>query len=168
MDLDIFPSAADFLAVTRPVLQEAEPVNCLIYGLAVTLERFPERYNKLPYHWPPFLAAVIRSSGLSRAGLFITSKVSPEHLGYADVLRSCANSLRRLVEPRAIEPLIQVADTGSQKRTQLTTMPPSNCLSRCPDVRSPFSLFIRQKPGSFQDFPIRYRIPGLVLTPLSS
>jgi len=69
MDLDIFPSAADFLAVARPVLQEAEPVNCLIYGLAVTLERFPERYNKLPFHWPPFLAAVIGSSGLSLVAL---------------------------------------------------------------------------------------------------
>src|SRR5450830_2085457 len=65
------------------------------------------------------------------------------------------NSLQRLVEPKAIEPLIQVADTGSQKRTQLTIMPSPNCLSRCPDVRSPFSLFIRQKPASFQDFPIR-------------
>jgi diketogulonate reductase-like aldo/keto reductase len=47
-------------------------------------------------HAEELLGRAIRSSGLSRAGLFITSKVSPEHLGYADVLRSCANSLRRL------------------------------------------------------------------------
>jgi diketogulonate reductase-like aldo/keto reductase len=31
-----------------------------------------------------------------RSDLFITSKVSPEHLDYADVLRACRGSLRRL------------------------------------------------------------------------
>jgi diketogulonate reductase-like aldo/keto reductase len=47
-------------------------------------------------HAEELLGQAIRSSGRSRAALFLTSKVSPEHLGYADVLRSCANSLRRL------------------------------------------------------------------------
>ncbi len=47
-------------------------------------------------HAEELLGQAIHSSGLSRADLFITSKVSPEHLGSADVLRSCANSLRRL------------------------------------------------------------------------
>ena len=47
-------------------------------------------------HAEELLGRAIRSSGRSRAALFITSKVSPEHLGYADVLRSCTNSLRRL------------------------------------------------------------------------
>ena len=48
-------------------------------------------------HAEELLGRAILSSGLSRSALFITSKVSPEHLGYADVLRSCGNSLRRLV-----------------------------------------------------------------------
>lgn len=69
MDLNIFPSAADFLAVAQPALQEAEAVNCLIYGLALTLERSPERFSKPPYHWPPLLAAVTGSSGLSLVAL---------------------------------------------------------------------------------------------------
>ncbi len=42
------------------------------------------------------LGRAIRNSGLSRDALFITSKVSPEHLGYTNVMRSCEDSLRRL------------------------------------------------------------------------
>lgn len=38
----------------------------------------------------------IRESALVREALFITSIVSPEHLGYDDVQRSCENSLRSL------------------------------------------------------------------------
>jgi diketogulonate reductase-like aldo/keto reductase len=47
-------------------------------------------------HAEELLGQAIRASGLARASLFITSKVSPEHLGFHDVLRSCGNSLRRL------------------------------------------------------------------------
>jgi len=47
-------------------------------------------------HAEELLGEAIRSSGIARAGLFITTKVNPEHLGYTDVLRSCAGSLRRL------------------------------------------------------------------------
>jgi diketogulonate reductase-like aldo/keto reductase len=47
-------------------------------------------------HAEELLGQAIRSSSLRREALFITSKVSPEHLGYAEVLRSCENSLRRL------------------------------------------------------------------------
>ncbi len=42
------------------------------------------------------LGQAIRAAGLPRETLFITTKVSPEHLAYEDVLRSCENSLRRL------------------------------------------------------------------------
>jgi diketogulonate reductase-like aldo/keto reductase len=47
-------------------------------------------------HSEELLGQVVRESGLPRDDFFITSKVSPEHLGYEDVLRSCAASLRRL------------------------------------------------------------------------
>ena len=47
-------------------------------------------------HAEELLGQAVRASGLGRETLFVTSKVSPDHLGYADVLRSCANSLRRL------------------------------------------------------------------------
>jgi diketogulonate reductase-like aldo/keto reductase len=42
------------------------------------------------------LGQAIRNSGKPRSDFFITSKVSPEHLGFADVLRACTNSLHRL------------------------------------------------------------------------
>lgn len=69
MELKTFSAAADFLAATRPALEAAEAANSLIYGLALTLERSPERYARPPYHWPPFLAAVFDASGLALAAL---------------------------------------------------------------------------------------------------
>jgi diketogulonate reductase-like aldo/keto reductase len=47
-------------------------------------------------HAEELLGMAVRASGLTREVLFITSKVSPEHLQYEAVLRSCENSLRRL------------------------------------------------------------------------
>jgi diketogulonate reductase-like aldo/keto reductase len=47
-------------------------------------------------HSEELLGQAIRASGLSRQSLFITSKVSPEHLQYSDVLLACEKSLRRL------------------------------------------------------------------------
>jgi 2,5-diketo-D-gluconate reductase B len=47
-------------------------------------------------HAEELLGQVIREMKAPRSELFITSKVSPEHLQPADVQRSCENSLRRL------------------------------------------------------------------------
>ena len=47
-------------------------------------------------HSEELLGQAAREAGNPRAALFITTKISPEHLKYADVLRSCENSLRRL------------------------------------------------------------------------
>jgi diketogulonate reductase-like aldo/keto reductase len=47
-------------------------------------------------HAEELLGRAVRSSRLARTALFITSKVSPEHLSHAGVLKSCENSLRRL------------------------------------------------------------------------
>lgn len=47
-------------------------------------------------HSEELIGQVVRDSGIPRGNLFITSKVSPEHLGYEQVLRSCEASLRRL------------------------------------------------------------------------
>jgi diketogulonate reductase-like aldo/keto reductase len=47
-------------------------------------------------HSEELLGQVVCEMGCARADLFITSKVSPEHLHYDDVLRCCENSLRRL------------------------------------------------------------------------
>lgn len=47
-------------------------------------------------HSEELTGRVIREMGAPRESLFITTKVSPDHLQYADVLRCCEDSLRRL------------------------------------------------------------------------
>jgi diketogulonate reductase-like aldo/keto reductase len=47
-------------------------------------------------HSEELIGQAIRETKTKREDLFITTKVSPEHLSYDDVLRSCENSLRHL------------------------------------------------------------------------
>jgi diketogulonate reductase-like aldo/keto reductase len=47
-------------------------------------------------HSEELIGRAIRETNTRRENLFITTKVSPEHLGFDDVLRSCENSLRHL------------------------------------------------------------------------
>jgi diketogulonate reductase-like aldo/keto reductase len=47
-------------------------------------------------HAEELLGRAIRQQGIPREALFITSKVSPNHLSYEDVISSCENSLRHL------------------------------------------------------------------------
>lgn len=47
-------------------------------------------------HAEELVGQVIREMHIPRESLFITTKVSPSHLQYGDVLNSCHNSLRRL------------------------------------------------------------------------
>jgi len=47
-------------------------------------------------HSEELVGRAIRETNTKRENLFITTKVSPEHLQYEQVLKSCENSLRRL------------------------------------------------------------------------
>ena len=47
-------------------------------------------------HSEELLGRAIRETKTPRENLFITTKISPEHLAYDQVLRSCENSLRRI------------------------------------------------------------------------
>lgn len=47
-------------------------------------------------HSEKLIGEAVRGSGVKRESLFITSKVTPSHLKYDDVLNACENSLRRL------------------------------------------------------------------------
>jgi len=76
--------------------QDARSLAALRSALELGYTHFDTAEAYAAGHAEKLLGQAIHSSGLSRAALFITSKVSPEHLGYADVLRSCGNSLRRL------------------------------------------------------------------------
>ncbi|MBI3739321.1 MAG: aldo/keto reductase [Chloroflexi bacterium] len=47
-------------------------------------------------HSEELVGRAIRETGITREDVFITTKVSPEHFDYADVLKSCEKSLRHL------------------------------------------------------------------------
>lgn len=47
-------------------------------------------------HSEELIGKAVRESGVQRKALFITSKVTPSHLQYDQVLNSCENSLRHL------------------------------------------------------------------------
>ena len=47
-------------------------------------------------HSEELVGRAVRESNIKRENLFITSKVSPEHLSYDDVFKSCESSLRSL------------------------------------------------------------------------
>ena len=47
-------------------------------------------------HAEELIGRAMRETNTKREKLFITTKVSPEHLNYDDVFKSCENSLRRL------------------------------------------------------------------------
>ncbi|HEX2696950.1 MAG TPA: aldo/keto reductase, partial [Anaerolineales bacterium] len=47
-------------------------------------------------HSEELLGQAIREAGIKRESLFITSKVTPAHLQYEDVLKSCEGSLKHL------------------------------------------------------------------------
>ncbi len=47
-------------------------------------------------HAEELVGRAVREANTNRENIFITTKVSPEHLNYDDVFKSCENSLRRL------------------------------------------------------------------------
>lgn len=71
-----------------------------ITALRAALETGYTHFDTAEYyaagHSEELIGRAIRETNIPRENLFITTKVSPEHLKYDDVLRSCENSLRRL------------------------------------------------------------------------
>jgi diketogulonate reductase-like aldo/keto reductase len=76
--------------------RDAPSLAALLSALELGYTHFDTAESYAAGHAEELLGRAIRESGLARESLFITSKVSPEHLGYAEVLRACENSLRRL------------------------------------------------------------------------
>jgi len=76
--------------------QDSRSLRALRSALELGYTHFDTAEGYAAGHAEELLGRAVRESGLMRADLFITSKVSPEHLDYADVLSSCENSLRRL------------------------------------------------------------------------
>jgi len=76
--------------------QEARSLAALHSALELGYTHFDTAEAYAAGHAEELLGQAVRESGRGRETLFITSKVSPEHLGYAEVLRACENSLHRL------------------------------------------------------------------------
>jgi diketogulonate reductase-like aldo/keto reductase len=76
--------------------QDARSMSALHSALELGYTHFDTAEAYAAGHSEELLGQAIRAAGLRREALFVTSKVSPEHLGYEEVLRSCENSLDRL------------------------------------------------------------------------
>ncbi len=69
METEYFDSASEFLRLAAPALDKDEAANNLMYGLALLLEKTPERFQRPPYRWPPLLAGVVDGGELAAAAL---------------------------------------------------------------------------------------------------
>lgn len=78
-----------------PSLDSAS-LSALRAALEVGYTHFDTAEGYAAGHCEELVGRALRSKGTKREDVFITTKVSPEHLRYHDVLRSCENSLRRL------------------------------------------------------------------------
>ena len=82
-------------SIAEPAL-DARSLAALRSALELGYTHFDTAEYYAAGHAEELLGQAVRESGLAREALFITSKVSPEHLAYSDVLGACENSLHRL------------------------------------------------------------------------
>jgi diketogulonate reductase-like aldo/keto reductase len=68
----------------------------LRYALEIGYTHFDTAEMYANGHSEELVGQAVRESGMKREDVFITSKVTPSHLRYDDVLKACENSLRRL------------------------------------------------------------------------
>lgn len=75
---------------------DAQSLAALRYALEIGYIHFDSAEMYGGGHSEELVGQAVRGSGKKREDLFITSKVTPSHLSYNDVLNACDNSLRRL------------------------------------------------------------------------
>ena len=75
---------------------EDQSIRALRSALELGYTHFDTAEGYAAGHSEELVGKVIGEMGVAREKLFITSKVSPDHLQYETVLRCCENSLRRL------------------------------------------------------------------------
>jgi diketogulonate reductase-like aldo/keto reductase len=79
----------------EPSLDSAS-MTALRTALEVGYTHFDTAEGYAAGHSEELLGRAIRETNTGREKLFITTKISPEHLAYEQVFRSCQNSLRRI------------------------------------------------------------------------
>jgi diketogulonate reductase-like aldo/keto reductase len=106
-------------------------------------------------HSEELLGRAVRETNAKRENLFITTKVSPEHLQYEQVLSSCENSLRRLNMDTIDLYLIHWPRVGMKLENTFRAL---NQLVRDGKVRhlgvSNFNLKLLKQAQSFSETPI--------------
>jgi len=75
---------------------DSASMTALLSALEVGYTHFDTAEMYANGHAEELLGQAVRKSKVKRDALFITSKVTPSHLQFDNVLRSCENSLRRL------------------------------------------------------------------------
>lgn len=75
---------------------DEQSLAALRYALEIGYTHFDTAEMYGGGHSEELVGQAVRGSGKKREDLFITSKVTPSHLNYNDVLKACENSLRRL------------------------------------------------------------------------
>jgi diketogulonate reductase-like aldo/keto reductase len=76
--------------------RDSQSLTALRSALEIGYTHFDTAEAYAAGHSEELIGQAVRETKTRREDLFITSKVSPEHLSYDDVLRSCENSLRHL------------------------------------------------------------------------
>jgi 2,5-diketo-D-gluconate reductase B len=116
-------------------------------------------------HSEELVGRAVRETNTKRESLFITTKISPEHLQHEQVLKSCENSLRRLNMDTIDLYLIHWPRTGMNLEETFRAL---NELVRGGKVRhlgvSNFNLKLLKQAQSFSETPILtdqvpYRLP---------
>jgi diketogulonate reductase-like aldo/keto reductase len=75
---------------------DSKSMTALRTALEVGYTHFDTAEGYAAGHSEELLGRAIRETNTEREKLFITTKISPEHLAYEQVFRSCENSLRRI------------------------------------------------------------------------
>jgi diketogulonate reductase-like aldo/keto reductase len=75
---------------------DSASMNALRAALEVGYTHFDTAEGYASGHSEELLGRALRETNTKRETIFITTKISPEHLAYEQVLRSCENSLRRI------------------------------------------------------------------------
>jgi len=75
---------------------DAKSLAALQYALDIGYTHFDTAEMYASGHSEELVGEAVRESGRNREEIFITSKVTPSHLRYDDILKACDSSLRRL------------------------------------------------------------------------
>jgi diketogulonate reductase-like aldo/keto reductase len=75
--------------------RDADSMAALRAALEVGYTHFDTAESYADGHSEELLGRAVRETNTAREGLLVTTKISPEHLQYQQIFRSCENSLRR-------------------------------------------------------------------------